>query len=160
MWNIGLRSVVHTSKIFQKQWDKIPHTTLAIFWCRTRLVFNFLWFSGVKVLLFGKFCQSLATCDAENILTPNRLTTPCHTLPSKELSRQLRLSKNNNTYLESTLKGSGLILPLNNSWKNGNYNWNYTLALNPLQPLTPAVSRMWSWHSHPTEVPVENHKNQ
>lgn len=85
---------------------------------------------------------------------------PCCTLHSKMLSKQLRLSKSSNTSLESTLKGSGLILPLNNSWKNGNYTWNNPLALNPLHPLTPAVSRMWSWHSHPTEVSMGKHKNQ
>lgn len=141
MWKIGLCSVVHTSKLHRNNRKKIPHTTLAIFWCRTRLVFK-IRFSGVKVLIFGKFCQSLAACDTENALTPNRLMMACRTLPSKVLSKQLRLSKNSSTSLESTLKGSGLILPLNNSWKNGNYTWNNTLVLNPLHPLTPAASRM------------------
>lgn len=143
----------------QEQWDKIPHTTLAIFWCRTRLVFNSIRFSGVKALIFGKFCQCLATCNTENILTPNRLMMPCRTLHSKMLSKQLRLSKNNNTFLESTLKGSGLILPLNNSWKNGNYiwnnySWNNTLALNPSHPLT------LQFLGCEAEVRMGKHKNQ
>lgn len=159
----GLCSVVYTSKLprnngtkFLIQCWQFPGQVL----CRTRLVFNFIRFSGLKVLIFGKFWQSLAAYGTKNTLTPNRLTTPCHTLHSKMLSKQLRLSKNNNTYLESTLKGSGLILPLNNSWKNGNYIWSNTLTLDPLHPLTPAASKMWSWHSHPTELPMGKHKNQ
>lgn len=130
MWKTRLCSVVYTCKIPRNNGTKFLIQHWQFFGVEPD------WFSISKnfqvgrSFVFGKLCQPLATCDTENILTPNRLMMPCCTLHSKMLSKQLRLSKSSNTSLESTLKGSGLILPLNNSWKNG----NYTLSSEPLTP--------------------------
>jgi len=73
----------------------------------------------VKVLVLGGSGSPWLLMIQRSFLIPNRLMTPCHILHKKMLSKQLKLSKNKNTYLETTLNGSGLISPLNNFWKNG-----------------------------------------
>lgn len=75
---------------------------------------------GVKVLILKSSGYVWLLMLLLSFHISNRLMMSCHLLHNKMQNKQLKLSKNRNTYLVITLKGSGLISQLNNSWKNGN----------------------------------------
>lgn len=91
--------------------------------CWTIMFFNLLRFSDVKILILENSGSPWLI-----FLTPNRLMMSYHLLHNKIRNKQQKFSKNRNIYLEISLKGFGLISPLNSSWKNGNYTKNHMFS--------------------------------